>query len=303
MKGGVVNIPYVPRDERIGSVFNYLFTVIFQTENAGDDVVWDFNWSAFFHPFFIAPLAIYRRNCGKRVSCINMPDGLSSYFELIRFNGMNRINDNESLELLLKSYERKTYIPICEFKLGKGMDIDGMQTVIQNIIEKQCKAQASLNTPLSYLLSELICNIGQHSDAGSGYIFSQFNRIENCVNLCIADNGITVYGSYVDAGKYMDAIGTDEALALRMANEGYSTKNVPDAENRGYGISTSKRMLVEGMGGSFFMLSGGAFHRHDRNGSPFVNLPHDIAWKGTIILMKIPVDIPEGFNYIDYITD
>ena len=65
---------------------------------------------------------------------------------------------------------------------------------------------------------------------------------------------MTVYGSYVKTGRHMDDIGTNEAEALKMANHGVSTKNRPDAENRGYGISTSKNMLVKGMGGAFFML-------------------------------------------------
>lgn len=302
MKNNTVSIPCVSRDKRIGSAFNYLFNVIFQTENIDGNVIWDFGWSSFFHPFFIAPLAIYRKNCGKNISCINLANGLSSYFELIRFSGMSRINDNKSLEILLQSYEKKTYIPICEFRLTTTDDIDGMQTVIQNIIEKQSKATSKLKMPLSYLLSELVCNIGQHSNAASGYIFSQYNKTENCINLCIADNGITIHGSYVKAGRYLDRIGSDEAIALRMANEGFSTKDLPDAENRGYGISTSKKMLVDGLNGSFFMLSGGAFHRHDKNGSTFVNLPPDIVWKGTIVLMKIPLNIPDDFNYINYIA-
>lgn len=35
----VVKIPEVTRDVRIGSVFNYLFQVIRETENANDDIV------------------------------------------------------------------------------------------------------------------------------------------------------------------------------------------------------------------------------------------------------------------------
>lgn len=39
----VVSIPYVPREERIGSVFNELFRVINETENyRGAEIVWDF---------------------------------------------------------------------------------------------------------------------------------------------------------------------------------------------------------------------------------------------------------------------
>lgn len=49
----------------------------------------------------------------------------------------------------------------------------------------------------------------------------------------------------------MDEINGNDAEALRLANEGKSTKNLPNAENRGYGISSSKEMLSDGLHGSF----------------------------------------------------
>ena len=82
--------------------------------------------------------------------------------------------------------------------------------------------------------------------------------------------------------------------ALILANEGYSTKNRPEAENRGYGISTSKKMLVEGMKGSFFMLSGGAFHRYEAGTNDYIDLKGKFSWNGTIILLRIPVKIPSS---------
>ena len=57
--------------------------------------------------------------------------------------------------------------------------------------------------------------------------------------------------------------------AIQAANRGISTKNLPNAENRGYGIITSKKMLIDGLGGSFIMMSGNA-----RN-LPGINLTTD----------------------------
>lgn len=133
-----------------------------------------------------------------------------------------------------------------------------------------------------------------------GYIFSQYLKKEDCIDLVLADDGITVLGSYVKAQKFLDEINGNDAEALRLANEGKSTKNLPNAENRGYGISSSKEMLSDGLHGSFFMLSGGAFHRHDSSGSVFVKLPNSIYWDGTIILMRIPVKVPLDFDYNKY---
>lgn len=129
----------------------------------------------------------------------------------------------------------------------------------------------------------------------------EYNIEEGCIDLVVADDGITIFSSYVRSGKYLDEICGDEAKALKMATEGKSTKNLPGAENRGYGLSSSKEMLVNGLHGSFFILSGGAFHRHDGSGSVSVKLPATINWNGTIILMRIPVRVPMDFNYSKYV--
>lgn len=53
--------------------------------------------------------------------------------------------------------------------------------------------------------------------------------------------------------------------------------------------------------GSFFILSGGAFHRHDSCGRITIKLPGTVYWNGTVILMRIPVHIPNNFNYNQYV--
>jgi len=298
----VVVIPNVDRDERIGSVFNHLFRVIYQTEEIDDkDVVWDFKNASFFHPFFLAPLILYKNRSQKNIITTNRSSYLNRYFELIYFDDLFSIDELSDLEKTLNPYYNKSYIPFCRFELCKS-NVDGIQTIIQNIIEIQSKAGKEIKTPLSYMLGELICNISEHSDSKYGYIFSQcLSHKEKCLDICIADDGITVFGSYVKTGKFLDEIKGNEAEALKLANEGYSTKNLPDIENRGYGISTSKSMLVDGLNGGFFMLSGGAFHRHDSTGSDYVSLPKMMNWGGTIVLLRIPLFVPQNFNYMNYV--
>lgn len=297
----IIQIPNVTRDERIGSAFNYLFRVIHQVEAIkGNNIIWNFKDCFFFHPFFLFPLALYRNNCEKKIICQNIPQYLKVYFDFIYFDNLLYIDKDVDIEEILNNYKGKTYIPICKFDLCSS-NIDGIQTTIQNIIEAQIKADKRITTPLSYFFGELICNINQHSKSEFGYIYSQYIHQERCIDICIADSGITVLGSYLNTGKYLDIIGDDDAMALKMANEGYSTKDLPDAENRGYGISSSKNMLVDGLHGAFFMLSGGGFHRHSDNQSDFIKLPNTISWDGTIILMRIPIDIPTDFRYENYI--
>ena len=296
-----IKIPNIERDERIGSVFNWLFRVMSQTENAPENgVQWDLSEVSFLHPFFLAPLVIYKESCGRSIECIGIPDRISKYFDLIHFDKPLYIEEEIGLENTLNEYISKSYIPVCQFELCKG-NIDEIQSILQKVIRTQSHADNRIVTPLSYMLGELIDNMGEHSNGRYGYIFSQYLKKEECIDLVIADDGITIYGNYAKFGLYQNEIDGDESIALKLANEGKSTKNLPNAENRGYGISSSKKMLADGLKGAFFMLSGGAFHRHDINTSVYVALPSSIYWEGTIILMRIPIKVPLEFEYNKYI--
>lgn len=302
----IVRIPSVTRDGRIGSVFNHLFSVINQCEELDDEVVWDFGNMLTLHPFFIFPLAIYRSTLKNRVtlSHVNQCPSLLSYLSVIKFDEFLDVNDNKELENVLTRYSGKSYTPICRFDL-RYRDIDGMQSVVESLIRRQVSLSGDLRASISYMFAELICNMQEHSDAKSGFLFSQYLKKDNCLYIGLADDGITIYGSYVKTGKYLDvisqAVGSEEAKAISMAKEGFSTKNRPDAENRGYGISSNSKMIVEGLGGSFFLFSGGAFNREEGNQNKCFTLPENIRWDGTIILVKISVKPKQGYNYYQYI--
>ena len=80
-----ISIPNVTRDDRIGSAFNELFHIIHQTESGSDTIEWSFECAMFLHPFFLAPLAIYKDNCGKNISCKELRDNIDKYFNAICF--------------------------------------------------------------------------------------------------------------------------------------------------------------------------------------------------------------------------
>ena len=64
MEKKVVKIPHIAEELRIGYSFNYLIKVIAETD-AAEAVLWDFADANFLHPFFLAPLAIYKNVSGK----------------------------------------------------------------------------------------------------------------------------------------------------------------------------------------------------------------------------------------------
>lgn len=288
------SIPNITRDDRIGSVFNELFSVIHNTE---DRSVWNFKGTEFLHPFFIAPLAIFKDCCECTITCNGMSNKMKNYFNVIHFEKIYDASNLRNKEVL-ESYLTKSYIPISRF-LIKNNDIDKVQEVLQSVIQEQHSISLKMQTPISHLLSELVGNISEHSCSKYGYLYCQ--RIQKELYIVIADAGKTIYNSYIDTNKYIDVIGLDEAKALKIANDGYSTKDRPEAENRGYGISKSREMVVNGLKGGFFMLSGTAFYRHTSTGANVVNIPESFRWNGTIILLKIPIETPKDFKFYDYV--
>lgn len=278
-----------------------MFRIIVSCED-DNEITFNFHNATFFHPFFIAPLAIYCDFCGKNFTNANLNRHLRDYLDVISFNEPKIIRSVENVDNLIATYRMRTYTPVCKFPIGMPEpEKDQIVSRIQDLVEIQSQVKGRAKDPLTYMFSELIANIGEHSCSEYGYIYSQYLPREGCVNLCIADNGINILGSYLKTGKYTDKIQDNPAKALQLAIDGYSTKDLPNTENRGYGISSSIKMLVEGMHGSFFILSGNAFYRHDGDGKIIVRLPDRIAWNGTIILLKIPTTLPVDFDYYRYI--
>lgn len=158
----------------------------------------------------------------------------------------------------------------------------------------------SVNMPLTYLLDELICNIQQHAQTDKGYAYLMYNKEAKAIEIVIADFGITIYGSYVAAQKHLDKLGDSDAEALNLAQNGYSVKNLPNTENRGYGISSNIKMVVKGLYGEFATLSGNALLLQMPNSRKILALPPEIDFKGTMVMVRIPMPIPTNFNMYDY---
>ena len=155
---------------------------------------------------------------------------------------------------------------------------------------------------LTYLLDELICNIQQHAQTEKGYAYLMYNKAAKTIEIIVADFGITIYGSYVAAQKHLDKLGDSDADALNLAQNGYSVKNLPNTENRGYGISSNMKMVVDGLHGEFAVLSGNALMLQVANNRKILALPSEIDFKGTMIMVRIPAQVPDGFNLYDYMS-
>lgn len=174
-------------------------------------------------------------------------------------------------------------------------DMDAFEMNIQAL-----HACPHLKSALSYFISELVCNVEQHAGVDVGYGLSMYDGDKDSLIIGIADGGVSIYGSYIKSQKYLNEVGDSDAQALYLAQNGYSTKNRPGAENRGYGISSNSKMIVDGLGGTFAILSGNALFYHTPEGKRIYDLPDDVVWPGTLVLAEIPVEEKE-FNIYNYI--
>lgn len=144
-----------------------------------------------------------------------------------------------------------------------------------------------------YLLDEAINNIVDHSREERGYIFAQYFPSKTYIDICIADTGIGILNTYLEKG---DIPITTDKEAVMLAANGKSTKNRPENESRGYGISTSKEMLVSGLMGKYFLMSGRAFLIKTIEKEEIIEIPSSLNWKGSIVALRIPYVSNMGFN-------
>lgn len=257
-----------------------------------------FQGNVFVTPLFILPLLVYITGCKKSIKY----GYCNTYLDTIRF-GTGGVRpdelENDAFHALLEKCYSKTYIPIISFLASRDYtrERNEILSAVDYLLSRQVRLKPNIITGLKYLIEENVDNIIEHSESERGYIFSQSYPEKRYMDICIADNGISLLGSYLKIG----AAGINEHLsAMKAANSGISTKNLPDAENRGYGIHTSKKLLVDGLSGSFVMLSGNALYLKSRTIDRFYSLPDIATWEGTIVAMRIPY-VNSGFNYIHFV--
>ena len=285
-------------DERISDGLLEAMNAINQVNGASDEnITLDFSEVSFVTPLYILPLVVFLNGCTKNITITN----ISEYLQTIGFaKGMqpDKMRKSEFLAIMEK-YSRETYIPIVSFPATSDSDDekDAILTTVESIIERQLGLTSNIAIGLKYMLGESIDNIIQHANSERGYIFAQSYPGKGYIDICIADRGITLLGSYQTLP---DNEIESDLEAIQAANRGISTKNLPNAENRGYGIITSKKMLIEGLGGTFVMMSGNALHLYNSHDRRFVETPENIRWNGTIIALRVPY-MNKDFQYINYI--
>jgi hypothetical protein len=225
--------------------------------------------------------------------------GLNSYLQTINFPNGLYCNSEENLIRELYRFNSKTYLPIIKFSTDSTGDNPIIREKILSHVLRSIRTIASLPanyySAFSYLISELTDNICEHAAHPFGYLAFQYYRENGYIDICLADRGVGLLGSYQKYNGERDFSSiTNHLEAVDAAIKGSSTKKI--AEERGFGIATSRRILVEGLGGSFVYLSGNGLLINEELTNFGTN------FNGSIVLIRIPVrTFKEEFDWSDYV--
>ena len=286
------------QDDKLLNGLQDVFPIMYEIGNSKDleDTI-DFSKTSFVSPTFVLPLMVYANGCGKTIHFSNA----TPYMKHLHF-GEGIISDqmrNTEFKAKMEGYSGKSFIPVINFPASDCQvdEKNSILTTVESIITKQVGLSPNVSTGVKYIINEIVDNITEHSESERGYILAQSYPQKKYLDICIADNGITLLGSYQ---KLKDNEIASDLEAIQAANRGISTKNLPNAENRGYGIITSRSMLVDGLNGQFIMIAGNAMYIREKGRDQFIELPNNLYWKGTIIALRIPY-INSKFMYINHI--
>ena len=215
-----------------------------------------------------------------------------SYLDIIHCHQGLRPDEFDDWEKRLSRYRGKAHLPLINFPASPLADAtkirEKMLEMSGNLLHRNLGLKTDEQSAVSYLISEMTDNIVEHSGAARGWLAAQHYPRKGYLDLCSSDTGLTVLGSYQGMG-FEDVL--NDEIAIERALLGVSTKD----RERGFGIRTSHSMIVEGLKGSFLLVSG--------QGMLFNNdvVPITPAWPGTLLALRLYQNI-EGFRIMTFVN-
>ena len=165
-----------------------------------------------------------------------------------------------------------------------------MQQIYDLIATKELNDDIKIKTEISYVISELVANIDEHSKCNDSIFMAQNYQKLKFMEAGFFDNGITIPGSFRDAELLKER--TSDSNCIRQATEGISTKK---DGGRGHGLYSTTRIIRE-MNGDILIVSGnGAMYINGTNKyvkrDILYDLDNDTGLKGTLISFRVYLPI------------
>lgn len=299
-------------NDNFGDSMGKLFELQVQIDNTEKDIeiLLDYSKASFTKPFFtLGLLLLIKQYEGKRAP-INLQSeienqSVAGYMSNISFPHIIHCDktNSDSVKSLLEKYKNKTYIPLLSFPIGSDDETSRIRDIFIGHLNSLLRGFVNVGTnynllsALLYLIDETIENIIHHAYRDNGYIFAQFYPTLGYLDICIGDIGRTLLESYTDFKDNAYNV-TNHLEAMKAALQGKSTK-LQDI-SRGFGISTSTRMLTEGMNGKYFIYSGDTFCYISAEKNEIYNTKGDFNWQGVLVCLRIPALVPQDFDYYKF---
>ncbi len=303
MKTSTIKISKAVDD--FGDSVNEFILCLYQIQkDAPQNVIFDFSDCTFLTPYITGGIVSLTKSLTERkcnVEFLRPKDpAMLSYFDTIYFpEGVDFVGSSpETINRNLMRFHTKSYLPIVCFPVSYA-DAEirvKIMTAINTILRNQLKLDGYILQAITYMIDELTQNIVDHSKSPQGMIVAEYYPDKHYMDLCIADWGKGVFKSYIDSGKFKPE---DNVEAMEYAVKGKSTKNLP--ESRGFGLSTSRKMLVHGLQGMFFILSGDSFFLELPDWSERVVEFKDLDYKGCYVALRIPLQTVENFDFYKFV--
>lgn len=140
-----------------------------------------------------------------------------------------------------------------------------------------------------YLLSELTDNIYQHAEFENAFVIAQRYPKYGFSEICIIDNGITIFGSFKRKGYLFG----EDYDAVAYAINGLSAKG----RERGYGLGSNTRIFTAGLKGEILVVSGNGAVYASPNTQKIYKFRNIYSLGGTMVSIKIPFPAPKADIY------
>lgn len=209
---------------------------------------------------------------------------ISSYLETVCFP--QGVSDEKAFE------QTKTYIPITKIPVEDTFTLENLERLFGNKLLVHLENPNRVTDALKYMLGEIITNIQEHSKAKWGWLFAQYFRTKEVLEVIILDTGEGFRKPYE---KVFDKTFSDRE-AIEFALQGKSIKG----SERGYGLRTTRDLVTQSAFlGSFLVISGACAYYADKKKETFRTWEN--TWDGAIIIlrMNLPKEAINIFNYVE----
>lgn len=262
------------------------FSPVYQAmknETISSETIFDLSSLSFLSPLTILPIASFVYEIGSQY-IVPTNSQVNSYLRTISFpDGTSSASDARGM----------TYIPIGRLSAGDTLSNERLISEFgQLILNKLGKLPLGATNGILYPIGEMTANIFDHSRKNIGWMFGQYFPKKRYLDVCILDRGRGFRQCYKDELN----LEVEDTQAVELALRGKSSKKTNE---RGFGIWTTKRMVVEGLGGQCFILSGSAgYIALPGREQPFTL--KDVMWNGVIVAFRIP-DINKPFDHTQFL--